>query len=135
MAGQERLAAFRALAEQGRLSVSAFAGAGGTRPLLEDALLIRAVETGLYALFGKGKLHGTIHTCVGQEFYAVMVAGRLTERDFITSNHRCHGHFIAATGNWHGLIDEIVGNASSEEHTSELQSLMRISYAVFCLKK
>src|SRR3546814_5821014 len=29
-----------------------------------------------------------------------------------------------------------VGNAfRSEEHTSELQSLMRISYAVFCLKK
>src|SRR3546814_6986019 len=28
---------------------------------------------------------------------------------------------------------EIIGR--SEEHTSELQSLMRISYAVFCLKK
>src|SRR3546814_8246279 len=28
-----------------------------------------------------------------------------------------------------------VGNERSEEHTSELQSLMRISYAVFCLKK
>src|SRR3546814_7768645 len=27
------------------------------------------------------------------------------------------------------------GEARSEEHTSELQSLMRISYAVFCLKK
>src|SRR3546814_5584944 len=27
------------------------------------------------------------------------------------------------------------GTARSEEHTSELQSLMRISYAVFCLKK
>src|SRR3546814_3633736 len=27
------------------------------------------------------------------------------------------------------------GNNRSEEHTSELQSLMRISYAVFCLKK
>src|SRR3546814_12644450 len=27
------------------------------------------------------------------------------------------------------------GRARSEEHTSELQSLMRISYAVFCLKK
>src|SRR3546814_15299234 len=27
------------------------------------------------------------------------------------------------------------GNGRSEEHTSELQSLMRISYAVFCLKK
>src|SRR3546814_3607796 len=28
-----------------------------------------------------------------------------------------------------------LGEARSEEHTSELQSLMRISYAVFCLKK
>src|SRR3546814_19208664 len=28
-----------------------------------------------------------------------------------------------------------VGSFRSEEHTSELQSLMRISYAVFCLKK
>src|SRR3546814_3071195 len=30
---------------------------------------------------------------------------------------------------------EQVQEARSEEHTSELQSLMRISYAVFCLKK
>src|SRR3546814_6263275 len=29
----------------------------------------------------------------------------------------------------------IAGDRRSEEHTSELQSLMRISYAVFCLKK
>src|SRR3546814_4611400 len=29
----------------------------------------------------------------------------------------------------------IGGGSRSEEHTSELQSLMRISYAVFCLKK
>src|SRR3546814_5989215 len=28
-----------------------------------------------------------------------------------------------------------IGRPRSEEHTSELQSLMRISYAVFCLKK
>src|SRR3546814_6113293 len=31
-----------------------------------------------------------------------------------------------------GLLEEV--NQRSEEHTSELQSLMRISYAVFCLK-
>src|SRR3546814_4974212 len=30
---------------------------------------------------------------------------------------------------------DIVKDGRSEEHTSELQSLMRISYAVFCLKK
>src|SRR3546814_3068460 len=32
-------------------------------------------------------------------------------------------------------LDAPSGTARSEEHTSELQSLMRISYAVFCLKK
>src|SRR3546814_5165919 len=40
------------------------------------------------------------------------------------------GHFIELAE----FGDEQVGERS-EEHTSELQSLMRISYAVFCLKK
>src|SRR3546814_5810686 len=36
----------------------------------------------------------------------------------------------------HFTLTDIVGRVvRSEEHTSELQSLMRISYAVFCLKK
>src|SRR3546814_3703589 len=39
--------------------------------------------------------------------------------------------------NGDGINDTFVGVTSnrSEEHTSELQSLMRLSYAVFCLKK
>src|SRR3546814_10571792 len=36
-------------------------------------------------------------------------------------------------GGW--FLSTAIGNNRSEEHTSELQSLMRISYAVFCLKK
>src|SRR3546814_3926713 len=38
----------------------------------------------------------------------------------------------------HTSMNTAIGSAAitrSEEHTSELQSLMRISYAVFCLKK
>src|SRR3546814_8911885 len=34
-----------------------------------------------------------------------------------------------------GFADAFPVDQRSEEHTSELQSLMRISYAVFCLKK
>src|SRR3546814_7147667 len=34
-----------------------------------------------------------------------------------------------------GSDSPVARNFRSEEHTSELQSLMRISYAVFCLKK
>src|SRR3546814_5273237 len=43
----------------------------------------------------------------------------------------------AGTARRHELQDmaEAVGSSRSEEHTSELQSLMRISYDVFCLKK
>src|SRR3546814_6832703 len=39
--------------------------------------------------------------------------------------------------NWGWLVDRALPRMGrrSEEHTSELQSLMRISYAVFCLKK
>src|SRR3546814_8183703 len=33
------------------------------------------------------------------------------------------------------IYNENLDESRSEEHTSELQSLMRISYAVFCLKK
>src|SRR3546814_6914775 len=40
---------------------------------------------------------------------------------------------VASLSNLRILIERM--NRRSEEHTSELQSLMRISYAVFCLKK
>src|SRR3546814_3607368 len=40
-----------------------------------------------------------------------------------------------AAANDAGALTDIAIADRSEEHTSELQSLMRISYAVFCLKK
>src|SRR3546814_2844587 len=40
-----------------------------------------------------------------------------------------HHRFLA------GKVRQCLTHYRSEEHTSELQSLMRISYAVFCLKK
>src|SRR3546814_9312354 len=43
---------------------------------------------------------------------------------------------IEAIRQWlQGLLEMELFPARSEEHTSELQSLMRISYAVFCLNK
>src|SRR3546814_8885539 len=42
---------------------------------------------------------------------------------------------VAMNAPVHFVIQEGTQVLRSEEHTSELQSLMRISYAVFCLKK
>src|SRR3546814_6634373 len=50
----------------------------------------------------------------------------------------CVGGGVALDAGDTGPIGQALpadGAARSEEHTSELQSLMRISYAVFCLKK
>src|SRR3546814_2628573 len=47
---------------------------------------------------------------------------------------RAHALHRAQQGNPARRVRERAG-VRSEEHTSELQSLMRISYAVFCLKK
>src|SRR3546814_2357151 len=46
--------------------------------------------------------------------------------------NRAHGGAVAQPM---GVQPSIFERERSEEHTSELQSLMRISYAVFCLKK
>src|SRR3546814_5420485 len=67
--------------------------------------------------------------------------------DFAAFVNACHQADIGVILDWvpahfptdtHGLA-QFDGTAlyeyRSEEHTSELQSLMRISYAVFCLKK
>src|SRR3546814_7606743 len=43
-------------------------------------------------------------------------------------------HRVVVASSSH-LLPRNKGTARSEEHTSELQSLMRTSYAVFCLKK
>src|SRR3546814_4409992 len=45
--------------------------------------------------------------------------------------------YIEAAGNYMTfvLLEQRILSRRSEEHTSELQSLMRISYAVFCFKK
>src|SRR3546814_4388023 len=55
------------------------------------------------------------------------LAERLATRAIDAEQRAAHGFAWIAT--------TVAALERSEEHTSELQSLMRISYAVFCLKK
>src|SRR3546814_9392870 len=48
---------------------------------------------------------------------------------------RRSGQLIQLSGQSTDAMERESEGSRSEEHTSELQSLMRISYAVFCLKK
>jgi TPP-dependent pyruvate/acetoin dehydrogenase alpha subunit len=76
-------------------------------------VLIRRVEETLLELFSAGKLVGTTHTCIGQEADAVGVVSALEpDRDVVFSNHRCHGHYLAFTGDVEGLLAEVMGRAT-----------------------
>src|SRR3546814_10750056 len=58
-----------------------------------------------------------------------------TSGDSLLRCCKAHGGISRSDDHAHLPRDTNRASARSEEHTSELQSLMRISYAVFCLKK
>ena len=59
--------------------------------------------------YKKGSIHGTVHTCIGQEINALGVCQSIKRDDIVISNHRCHGHYISYTKDWKGLIRELLG--------------------------
>ena len=75
-------------------------------------LLIREFECRLDKFFAEGRLHGTTHPCTGQEATAVGACAGLRSDDYIVSNHRGHGHFIAKTGSPQRLMAELFGKAT-----------------------
>src|SRR3546814_5673419 len=70
----------------------------------------------------------------GSDKALAMLGGR-TLLDHAQAALRPHCDALIVVGRGEGLADWPQPDMRSEEHTSELQSLMRISYAVFCLKK
>src|SRR3546814_3452661 len=72
------------------------------------------------------------------DFLSVKLFGEIEEMRFEQFLRRIEARTDAEIGGalQDAAVWEAAGNrVRSEEHTSELQSLMRISYAVFCLKK
>lgn len=80
--------------------------------LVQQAILIRRTEERLLELFAEGKLFGTVHTCIGQEWAAVAVCHALQKGDYLFSNHRGHGHYLAWTDDVDGLVAELMGRSS-----------------------
>ena len=72
-------------------------------------LFIRRFEEALLKLFQEGHVNGTTHTCIGQEFVPVSVMPLLQTGDFVFSNHRGHGHYLARFLDPEGLMCEILG--------------------------
>src|SRR3546814_10695899 len=82
-------------------------------------------------------LWDTVHP--RQRFWGQAIeASRINEHHLqLSSCCRRTDPFVGVLGKAHQAVSNwyVSMSSRSEEHTSELQSLMRISYAVFCLKK
>lgn len=77
--------------------------------LFERMLLIRRAEERLSLLCQEGKLPGAVHLYIGQEASGVGACSALEDRDWITSTHRGHGHFLAKGGDLKAMYAEIWG--------------------------
>lgn len=77
--------------------------------MLYDMLLIRRFEEKVESLYQQGRIHGTMHLCIGQEATAVGACFPLSKEDKITSTHRGHGHSIAKGTGVKGMMAELLG--------------------------
>jgi pyruvate dehydrogenase E1 component alpha subunit len=72
-------------------------------------VMIRQFEQALLRLFGEGMVDGTTHTCIGQEYVPVALTPLLAKGDYVFSNHRGHGHYLALYRDPVALLAEIMG--------------------------
>jgi acetoin:2,6-dichlorophenolindophenol oxidoreductase subunit alpha len=84
--------------------------------LLRRMLLIRCMEEQLGELVKRGDIPGGVHLYIGQEAVASGVCAHLTDQDWIASNHRGHGHFLAKGGDPHAMAAEILGRETGICH-------------------
>ena len=70
---------------------------------------VRRFDEKVTELFEAGEIKGTAHSYVGQEAVAAGVCANLTERDFVASHHRGHGHCIAKGASMDRMMAELMG--------------------------
>ena len=80
--------------------------------MYERMVQIRTFEDLAGKNFADGLVPGFVHLYAGEEAVAVGVCTHLTDRDYITSTHRGHGHCIAKGVDIDGMVAELMGKAT-----------------------
>jgi acetoin:2,6-dichlorophenolindophenol oxidoreductase subunit alpha len=91
---------------------SADAGRTLALEMLRRMYAIRLFEEATIALFHAGELPAMVHLSIGQEAAVVGSCIATTTDDYMTGNHRSHGHPIAKGADLHRLMAELLGKAT-----------------------
>ncbi|NLC83607.1 MAG: thiamine pyrophosphate-dependent dehydrogenase E1 component subunit alpha [Ruminococcaceae bacterium] len=73
---------------------------------------IRRFEEKALSLFEENKLRGSVHLYIGEEAIAATVCSLLSDKDYISSTHRGHGHAIAKGARLDKAMAELMGKAT-----------------------
>lgn len=82
------------------------------RMMYQTMLTIRKVEEKVAELYPEQEIRCPVHFCIGQEAIATGVCLNLRKDDYLVSNHRGHGHYIAKGGNLNAMMAELYGRAT-----------------------
>ena len=77
------------------------------KKLLFSMLRIRMVQERIESKYLEDEMKTPVHLCFGQEAVPVGISGPLSPEDYISSNHRGHGHYLAKGGDLNRLIAEL----------------------------
>lgn len=78
-----------------------------TRELYWSISLIRQVQLKIEELYHLDEMKTPVHLCVGQEAISAGVCHALRKDDYVFSNHRSHGHYLAKGGDLNAMIAEL----------------------------
>ena len=80
--------------------------------MLRRMLRIRHFEEAVIKLVERGEIVGAAHSYIGEEAVAVGACMALRDDDWITGNHRSHGHPIAKGGDVNKAMAELLGKST-----------------------
>ena len=80
---------------------------GVLRELYRVMLKIRKVELKIEEHYHEDEMKTPVHLCIGQEAVAAGVCANLNVDDYVFSNHRGHGHYIAKGGDLRAMVAEL----------------------------
>ncbi|MDO8578818.1 MAG: thiamine pyrophosphate-dependent dehydrogenase E1 component subunit alpha [Dehalococcoidales bacterium] len=77
------------------------------RDLYRVMLRIQKVELKVDELYHEDEMKTPVHLCLGQEAIAAGVCSNLNREDYVFTNHRGHGHYIAKGGDIKKMVAEL----------------------------